>query len=141
MFEGIRLRAGRLYRPHEHLARLRGSARATALDLPYDDHTLLAGIADTAAANGLEDAHVRVVVTRGVGLPGVDPSRCPRATTLILVYPFPPLLGTGAATLIATSGPAELRPRAPRSRGDVAVGDRPLGRRSAVDAPLVLPVR
>src|SRR3954452_4087998 len=92
VFEGIRLRSGRLYRPHDHLARLHGSARAVALDIPYDDETLLRAVADTAAVNDIDEAHVRIVVTRSPGLPGIDPLHCPRATTLVLVYPFPPLL-------------------------------------------------
>jgi branched-chain amino acid aminotransferase len=115
VFEGIRLRAGRIYRPHLHLARLRGSARAVALDIPYADEELLAGIADTARANAIDEAHVRVIVTRGVGFPGIDPRRCPRATTLILVYPFPPLLGSDPISLI-TSGVARKAPRSVSAR-------------------------
>jgi branched-chain amino acid aminotransferase len=103
VFEGIRIRSGRIYRPYDHLARLRGSARATAIEIPYSDAELLAGIAATARANGLDEAHVRVIVARGVGLPGIDPARCPTATTLILVYPFPPLLGSEPVTLIVSS--------------------------------------
>ncbi len=103
VFEGLRLRAGRLYRHRQHLVRLRRSARAIALDVPYDDETLLRGMAATARANGLEDAHVRIILTRGIGLPGVDPQRCPRATTLILAYPFPPLLGSEPIRLITSS--------------------------------------
>ena len=48
VFEGIRLRSGRLYRPYDHLNRLHGSARAVALEIPYDDDTLLTAVADTA---------------------------------------------------------------------------------------------
>jgi branched-chain amino acid aminotransferase len=115
VFEGIRLRAGRIYRPQLHLARLRGSARAVALEIPYGDDDLLAGIADTARANAIDEAHVRVIVTRGVGFPGIDPRRCPRATTLILVYPFPPLLGSDPISLI-TSGVARKSPRSVSAR-------------------------
>jgi branched-chain amino acid aminotransferase len=111
VFEGIRLRNGRLYRPYDHLDRLHGSARAVALEIPYDDDTLLRAVADTAAANGIDEAHVRIVVSRGVGLPGIDPLRCPVATTLVLVYPFPPLLGTAPVTLITSS----IARKAPRS--------------------------
>ncbi len=115
VFEGIRLRSGRLYRPYDHLARLRGSARAIALAIPYDDDALLRAVADTAAVNGIDEAHVRIVVTRGVGLPGIDPLRCPVATTLVLVYPFPPLFGTKPLTLI-TSSIARKSPRSVPAR-------------------------
>jgi branched-chain amino acid aminotransferase len=115
VFEGIRLRSGRLYRPQLHLARLRGSARAVALEIPYPDDALLGGIAQTARANDIDEAHVCVVVTRGVGFPGIDPRRCPTATTLILVYPFPPLLGRDPISLI-TSGVARKSPRSVSAR-------------------------
>ena len=58
---------------------------------------------------------MRVVVTRGVGFPGIDPRRCPTATTLILVYPFPPLLGSDPISLI-TSGVARKSPRSVSAR-------------------------
>jgi branched-chain amino acid aminotransferase len=115
VFEGIRIRSGRIYRPQLHLARLRGSARAVALDIPYTDEDLLAAIADTARANDIDEAHVRIIVTRGVGFPGIDPRRCPRATTLVLVYPFPPLLGSDPISLI-TSGVARKAPRSVSAR-------------------------
>jgi branched-chain amino acid aminotransferase len=115
VFEGIRLRSGRIYRPQLHLARLRGSARAVALEIPYSDDELLAGIAETARANAIDEAHVRVIATRGVGFPGIDPRRCPTATTLILVYPFPPLLGSDPISLI-TSGVARKSPRSVSAR-------------------------
>ena len=111
VFEGIRLRSGRLYRPYDHLNRLHGSARAVALEIPYDDDALLTAVADTAAANDIDEAHVRIVVSRGIGLPGIDPARCPVATTLVLVYPFPPLLGSDPVTLITSS----IARKAPRS--------------------------
>ena len=58
---------------------------------------------------------MRIVVTRGPGLPGIDPLRCPRATTLVLVYPFPPLLGSAPVTLI-TSSIARKSPRSVPAR-------------------------
>ena len=111
VFEGIRIRDGRLYRPDLHLERLRDSAHILGIEMPYDDEALLAGTRETARANGLVDAHVRIIVARGVGLPGIDPSRCPRASVSILVYPFPPLLGTAPLRLITSS----VARKAPRS--------------------------
>ena len=55
VFEGIRLRSGRLYRPQLHLARLRGSARAVALEIPYSDDALLA----RDRADGARERHRR----------------------------------------------------------------------------------
>lgn len=111
VFEGVRVRDGRLYRIDLHLERLRRSSRLLGLELRYGDDEILAGIAAAADANGLSDAHVRIVHSRGVGLPGIDPRRCPQTSLTILVYPFPPLLGTEPLTLIVSS----IARKAPRS--------------------------
>lgn len=102
-FEGLRIRDGRLFRPAQHLARLRRSARVLALEIPYNDDGLLAAVAEVAAANDLRDAHVRIVVTRGVGAPGLDPRRADRASVLVMAYPFPPLLGENPINLMISS--------------------------------------
>jgi branched-chain amino acid aminotransferase len=111
VFEGIRLRAGRLYRPDGHLARLRRSARIVAIDPPRDDDGILAAIRECCAANDLDDAHVRVIVTRGTGRPGIDPARCGRASLYVLAYPFEPLLGSDPIALVTSS----VTRKAPRS--------------------------
>lgn len=102
-FEGLRLRDGLLFRPQDHLARLRRSARALALEFGYPDRQLLEAIALTARANELADAHVRVVVTRGVGAPGLDPRRATQPTVFVMTYPFPPLLGENPVDLMVSS--------------------------------------
>lgn len=102
-FEGLRLREGLLFRPHDHLARLRRSARALALDLRYTDNDLLRAIAAVVSANALADAHVRIIVTRGGGSPGVDPRRAEHPVVIVMAYPFPPLLGEAPIDLIVSS--------------------------------------
>jgi branched-chain amino acid aminotransferase len=103
IFEGIRLRDGWLYRPDLHFVRLRRSAAIVGLDIDLTDDELLRGIAAVAEANRLRDAHVRVVCTRGVGLPGLDPRRCIEPTVYILAYPFPPYLGETALSVIVSN--------------------------------------
>jgi branched-chain amino acid aminotransferase len=73
------------------------------LELAYSDAALVEAVRTAASANGLRDAHVRILVTRGRGLPGIDPRRCPQASVLVLVYPFPPLLGSDAVTLLVSN--------------------------------------
>jgi branched-chain amino acid aminotransferase len=102
-FEGMRLRRGLLFRPSEHLDRLHGSARALAIELPASDDEILARIAEVAAENELEDAHVRVLLTRGVGAPGLDPRRSERPSLIVFAYPLPPLLGDRPVRLIVSS--------------------------------------
>ncbi len=84
VFEGIRFYAGTPFLLGEHLHRLRDSARAIALDLPWDDDEL-AGItkAVVEAFNGKE-GYVRMIVTRGEGPLGIDPATC-HAPRLIVI--------------------------------------------------------
>ena len=110
-FEGMRLRGGLLFRPFDHLDRLRRSARALAIGLPVDPEEIIDRIAEVATANDLQDAHVRVVLTRGPGAPGLDPRRAERSVLIVYAYPFPPLLGDKPVRLIISS----IVRKAPRS--------------------------
>ena len=76
VFEGIRITNGRVFRLHDHIARLERSARAIGLELPIRGAPLAAAVLATACANGEAEAYVRLVATRGVGELGVDPASC-----------------------------------------------------------------
>lgn len=103
VFEGIRLRDDRLYRVDLHLERLSRSSRIVGLGLRFGPDEIIDAIRQVARANGLTDAHVRIIHTRGVGLPGLDPRRCPVPTLLVMAYPFPPYLGSQPLSLIVSS--------------------------------------
>ena len=79
-----------------HMRRLRQSAERLALDVPFEDGTLLSWIEQTTAAAGeLDEAYVRILLTRGVGELTYDPKSTPTPTTVIIVKPFePPPLDT-----------------------------------------------
>jgi len=77
VFEGIRAYARRVFRLDDHLARLRASARAIALALPHPEARIREIVLDTLRVFGRDDAYVRLVVTRGEGALGVDPTSCP----------------------------------------------------------------
>lgn len=79
VFEGIRVRAGRVFRLDQHLARLAYGAKAIALTLPYSLAEIRAIVTDTVAALGEPESYVRLVITRGEGPLGVDPLTCPQA--------------------------------------------------------------
>ena len=76
VFEGIRVFAGRVFRLDDHLARLSHGAKALALELPGGVARARAAVLAAVAAHGQPDAYVRLLVTRGVGPLGVDPSHC-----------------------------------------------------------------
>ena len=113
VFEGMRVFGGALFRPRDHLARLDRSARAIGLELPLSSDGLLEVIKEVVVRSRLDDAHVRPIVTRGFGSPGVDPSRCERPSVVVAAYPFPPLLGTDPLRLLIGS----VVRKAPRSLG------------------------
>jgi branched-chain amino acid aminotransferase len=85
VFEGIRVYARRVFRLDGHLDRLYDSAKAIALDIPMDRAALVDAIAATIKANQKENGYIRLVVTRGVGDLGVDPTKCPKATVFVIV--------------------------------------------------------
>jgi branched-chain amino acid aminotransferase len=85
IFEGIRVMAGRVFRLHKHLARLSVGARVLALSLPYSTEELTRIVEDTVRAFGQREAYIRLLVTRGVGPLGVDPTTCPKPTVVCIV--------------------------------------------------------
>lgn len=76
VFEGIRFYNGNAFRLQAHLERLLLSARAIALEIPYSLEALTQAVLDTIAAAPSANGYMRLVVTRGVGPLGIDPSRC-----------------------------------------------------------------
>jgi branched-chain amino acid aminotransferase len=85
VFEGIRVYEGRLFRLRPHLDRLYESARAIALKVPLEKEELRDAVERTVAANRVQDAYVRLVVSRGAGDLGIDPGKCRRPTLAIIV--------------------------------------------------------
>ena len=87
VWEGLRLYNGRVFKLHEHLARLCRSA--TALDfteiLPNDK--LISEIKRTLAANQMRDGvHIRLTLTRGLKITsGMDPRLNQTGPTLIVL--------------------------------------------------------
>ena len=78
IFEGIRCYNGRVFRLVEHVERLFLSARAILLDMPWTEQEVCDIVCDTIRANGLRDAYIRLVVTRGSGGLGLNPYLCKR---------------------------------------------------------------
>jgi branched-chain amino acid aminotransferase len=77
IFEGIRAYHRGVFRLDDHLARLVTSAKAIGLTLPLPVAEIRDVVLDTLRALGRDEAYVRLVVTRGEGALGVDPTTCP----------------------------------------------------------------
>jgi len=85
IFEGLRIRARRVFRLEDHLDRLEVAARAIGLELPGGRDAVREIVIETARAFGADEAYVRLIVTRGVGELGVDPGSCPEPRVICLV--------------------------------------------------------
>jgi len=84
VFEGIRLYDGNIFRLDAHLERLEYSAKAILLDLPYSRAELAEATCESCRINGLRDAYIRLVVTRGVGDLGLAPWNCSKPSVFII---------------------------------------------------------
>jgi branched-chain amino acid aminotransferase len=83
LFETIRVAGGVPLHVQLHLARLRHGAEQLGIIPPFGDAELLAAFTQILAANALEEAVLRLTLTRGVGPRGVAPPANARPTLLI----------------------------------------------------------
>jgi len=93
IFEGIRAYNGSVFRLVDHIDRLYDSARSIRLKVPLTKHEMTEAVLETVRKNGLKDAYIRLVITRGAGDLGVDPSLCKSPTVFIIAEPMASVLG------------------------------------------------
>jgi branched-chain amino acid aminotransferase len=84
VFEGIRAYRGKVFKLEEHLSRLYESAKSIMLEIPETYEEIWEATLETIRQNKLQDAYIRIVVSRGTGDLGLDPRKCPKATTVII---------------------------------------------------------
>lgn len=85
IFEGIRAYGGNVFRLTEHLRRLYDSAKSILLQIPYEPAEMEEIVLESIRRNELEDAYIRLVVSRGVGNLGLDPTTCGRPQVIVIV--------------------------------------------------------
>jgi len=85
IFEGIRIYDGNIFRCKEHLDRLYDSAKSIMLDIPLSYSEMQDALVETLRKNGMRNGYIRLVVSRGPGNLGLDPTRCPQAIVVIIV--------------------------------------------------------
>lgn len=90
VWEGLRLVRGKILQLDAHLDRLFDGANAIAIDLPMGRAGIKAALAETLAANQMEDgAHIRLMVTRGTKTtPNQDPRFMASGPTVVIVAEF-----------------------------------------------------
>lgn len=110
LFETILARGGAPARLSAHLARLRRGAATLNLPVPYDDTTLAKALAETLAANGLEDGVLRLTLSRGPAARGLVPAGEITPTLVITASDMPPPPPPARAVIATVTRRNELSP-------------------------------
>jgi branched-chain amino acid aminotransferase len=85
VFEGIRVYNRRVFRLTQHIDRLYASAKGVWLEIPLGRAAVHRLVEEAVAKSGLDDAYIRLVVTRGVGDLGLDPRKCATPSIICIV--------------------------------------------------------
>ncbi len=89
LFETMRAYAGKIFRLDRHLRRLFQAARMLSLSIPGGEEKLREDVYGTLKANNLEEAYLRLTISRGEGGRGPDVADNFRASTVIVAKPLP----------------------------------------------------
>jgi branched-chain amino acid aminotransferase len=93
VFEGIRMYNGKIFRLDDHLDRLYDSAKTIDLCPPLSKKEMEQAIIQTVKKNNLKDAYIRPIITRGIGDLGLCPTKCPKATVIIIATEWGAMYG------------------------------------------------
>jgi len=93
VFEGIRAYNGKVFKLKEHIDRLYDCAKVIDLQIPMSKEEFMEIILETLRKNGLRDAYIRPIVTRGIGDLGLDPRKCGKPTVIVITKPWGKLYG------------------------------------------------
>jgi branched-chain amino acid aminotransferase len=85
VFEGIRVYNHRIFRLHKHLDRLYASAKATWIEIPLARAAMASLLEEAVAKSDIDNAYIRLVITRGVGDLGLDPRKCGTPSVICIV--------------------------------------------------------
>lgn len=85
VFEGIRSYNRLVFKLKEHIERLYESAKSIMLDLPLTREEMVKAVLLTLKENGLKDAYIRLIATRGEGDLGLDPRKCFGKPSIIII--------------------------------------------------------
>ncbi|MBP7148969.1 MAG: branched-chain amino acid transaminase [Acidobacteria bacterium] len=99
VFEGARCyktpAGSSAFRLREHIRRLLDSAKIYRMEPSFGEDDLCRAALETIRANGFEECYIRPLVYRGFGSLGVNPSKCP-VDTAVIVWPWGAYLGDSA---------------------------------------------
>ena len=105
VYETLRAYRGRVFKLADHLARLERSASRIQLHLPAGPERLADLVRETLSRNLLQEAYLRITVSRGAGEIGLDPALCKSPTLVIIANTFQPcpesFYAAGVAVIVA----------------------------------------
>ncbi len=87
VYETLRVYQGRVLLLERHVARLRRSCELIGLDLSIQDEEWMPILGELLVRNRLQDAGLRVTISRGEGEVGIDPGLCARPTVVVMAKP------------------------------------------------------
>ncbi len=85
VFEGIRAYNGRIFKLEQHVNRLFHSAKAIDLKIPHSKEEMASIILETCRKNDMKEGYLRPVITRGPGDLGLDPRKCKRGPSVVVI--------------------------------------------------------
>jgi branched-chain amino acid aminotransferase len=107
IFEGLRFYGKRVLKKSDHLNRLSDSAKALNLTLPVSLEAIDQSIEEIVSDSSYTDGYLRLIVTRGVGPLGIDPTHCEPGSVIIiadqLTMVSPEVRQQGAKLIIAST--------------------------------------
>jgi branched-chain amino acid aminotransferase len=90
VYETLRAYQGRIFLLERHLSRLRRSCDLIGLVLPVKADAWISIITEILRRNSLEDAGIRLTISRGEGELGIDPGLCASPTVVVIAKSFVP---------------------------------------------------
>jgi branched-chain amino acid aminotransferase len=103
IFEGIRAYNGRVFKLTEHIDRLFDSAKMIKLNIGCTKEQMSDAVCETLRVNKLNEAYIRLLVTRGDGDLSIDCSSCKTSTIIIIAKPLPAFMNASGVKLITSS--------------------------------------
>jgi branched-chain amino acid aminotransferase len=89
LFETVRVANGKPFRWNQHVERLREGAKFLNIQIREDDEALNGFVRELIARNRLQEALVRVTLSRGVGVRGYSPRGAKNPFLVISSHPAP----------------------------------------------------
>jgi len=85
VFEGIRSYKRVVFKLKEHIDRLFESAQSICLEIPLTKPRVIKAVCETLRVNTLDNAYIRLIVSRGIGDLGLDPRKCKGNATVVVI--------------------------------------------------------